>query len=89
MTGILDQVPRSLPHQNLAEALTEVFTTQHTALDAVNAAARQQPVSLPDGTVAVPVPPPATPPRAAQQAAQRAAQRQATYEAIWTLHRQG
>jgi hypothetical protein len=68
--------------QNLAEALTEVFTTQRTALDAVNAAARQQPVPLPDGTVAVPVPPPATPPRA-QQAAQRAAQRQATYDQVW------
>src|SRR5712691_10836854 len=75
--------------QNLAEALTEVFTTQRPALDAVNAAMRQQPVSLPDGTVAVPVPPPATPPRAQQQAAQRAAQRQATYEQVWTLHRQG
>src|SRR3989475_3248604 len=75
--------------QHLAEALTEVFTTQRPALDAVNAAARQQPVPLPDGTVAVPVPPPATPPRAQQQAAQRAAQRQATYEAVWTLHRQG
>src|SRR6266540_6485941 len=75
--------------QNLAEALTEVFTTQRPALDAVNAAARQQPVPLPDGTVAVPVPPPATPPRAQQQAAQRAAQRQATYEQVWALHRQG
>src|SRR2546426_2647681 len=75
--------------QNLAEALTEVFTTQRPALDAVNAATRQQRVPLPDGTVAVPVPPPATPPRAQQQAAQRAAQRQATYEAVWTLHRQG
>ncbi|OLE61833.1 MAG: hypothetical protein AUI36_11185, partial [Cyanobacteria bacterium 13_1_40CM_2_61_4] len=75
--------------QNLAEALTEVFTTQRPALEAVNAAARQQPVPLPDGTVAVPVPPPATPPRAQQQAAQRAAQRQATYDAVWTLHRQG
>jgi len=58
--------------QNLAEALTEVFTTQHIALDAVNAAARQQPVPLPDGTVAVPVPPPATPPRAQQQEIGRA-----------------
>src|SRR5882672_2005336 len=75
--------------QNLAEALTQVFTMHSTALDAVNAAVRQQPVPLPDGTVAVPVPPPATPPRAQQQATQRAAQRQATYEAVWTLHRQG
>ncbi len=50
---------------------------------------RQQPVSLADGTVAVPVPPPATPPRAQQQAAQRAAHRQVTSDAVWTLHRQG
>jgi transposase len=75
--------------QNLAEALEEVFTTQHQTFDAVNAARRQQPVPLPDGTLAVPVPPPATPPRAAQQAAQRAAARQARYEQVWALHRQG
>jgi transposase len=75
--------------QNLAEALEEVFTTQHQTFDAVNAARRQQPIPLPDGTLAVPVPPPATPPRAAQQAAQRAAVRQARYEQVWALHRQG
>src|SRR6266446_8380201 len=75
--------------QNLAEALTQVFTMQRPALDAVNAAVCQQPVSLADGTVAVPVPPPATPPRAQQQAAQRAAHRQVTYDAAWRLHRQG
>jgi transposase len=75
--------------QNLAAALEQVFTTHHHALETVNAAVRHQPVPLPDGTVAVPVPPPATPPRAQQQAAQRAAQRQATYDAVWTLHRQG
>jgi transposase len=68
--------------QNLAEALEEVFTTQHQTFDAVNAARRQQPIPLPDGTLAVPVPPPATPPRAAQQAAQRAAVRQARYEQV-------
>jgi len=75
--------------QNLAEALEEVFTTQHHAFDAVHAARRQQPVPLPDGTTAVPVPPPPTPPRAQQQAAQRAACRQALYDEVWTLHRQG
>ena len=50
---------------------------------------RPQPVSLANGTVAVPVPPPPTPPRAQQQAAQRAARRQATSDTVWTLHRQG
>jgi len=49
----------------------------------------QQPVPLPDGTLAVPVPPPPIPTRAEQQAAQRAAQRQARYEQVWALHRQG
>jgi len=68
--------------QNLAAALEQVFTTHHQALEAINEAVRQQPVSLADGTVVVPVPPPATPPRAQQQAAQRAARRQATYDAV-------
>jgi transposase len=75
--------------QKRREALDEVFTTPHQALDTVNAARHQPPVPLPDGTVAVPVPPPATPPRAPQQAAQRAACRQARYERVWTLHHQG
>jgi transposase len=75
--------------QNLAQALDEVFTTQSQALAAVNTALRQQPVPLPDGTIAVPVLPPPTPARAQQQAAQRAAHRQATYDQVWALHRQG
>jgi transposase len=75
--------------QNLAEALTQVFTTHGTALDAVNAAANQRPVPLPDGSVAVPVPPPPTPPAEQARAAQHAAHRQARYDAVWTLHRQG
>ena len=75
--------------QNLAEALTQVFTTHGPALDAVNATVRQQPVPLPDGTSAVPVPPPPTPPPEQARAAQRAARRQAIYDEVWTLHRQG
>src|SRR3989454_4127353 len=75
--------------QNLRDTLDEVFTTHHQALGAVNAAMCQQPVPLPDGTTAVPVPPPATPPLAQQQAAQRAAHRQALYDEVWTLHRAG
>ena len=64
--------------QNLAEALTHVFTTHGRALDAVNATEHQQPVPLPDGTSAVPVPPPPTPPA-----------EQARYDTVWALHRQG
>ena len=75
--------------QNLAEVLTQVFTTHGRVLDAVNATERQQPVALPDGTSAVPVPPPPTPPAEQARAAQRAARRQAVYDAVWTLHRQG
>src|SRR6516165_2476674 len=75
--------------QNLAEALTHVFTTHGRALDAVNATEHPQPVPLPDGTSAVSVPPPPTPPAEAARAAARAARRQARYDAVWALHRQG
>jgi transposase len=75
--------------QNLRETLDEVFTAHHQALAAVNAALRQQPVVLPDGAVALPVPPRATPKAVQQRAAQRAAHRQARYDEVWTLHRQG
>jgi transposase len=75
--------------QNLAEALTQVFTTQGRVLDAVNAVGRSQPVPLPDGTYAVPVPPPPTPPAEQVRAAQRAARRQAVYDEVWAWHRQG
>jgi transposase len=76
--------------QNLREALDQVFTTYPQAFDAVNALERQQPVVLPDGVVAVPVPSPAEPPTLAQQrAGQRQARRQALHTQIWTLHQQG
>jgi transposase len=76
--------------QNLREALEHVFTTYPQAFDAVNALERQQPVVLPDGLVAVPVPPAAEPSTPAQQrAAQRQAHRQALHTQIWTLHQQG
>src|SRR5262249_57548989 len=55
--------------QNLAEALTHVFTTHGRALDAVNATEHPQPVPLPDGTSAVSVPPPPTPPAEQARAA--------------------
>ena len=67
--------------QNLREALDQVFTTYPHAFDAVNALERQQPVLLPDGVVAVPVPPPAEPSTPAQQ---RAVQRQARRQGLHT-----
>jgi transposase len=75
--------------QNLADALTHVFTTHGRALDAVNVTAHQQPVPLPDGPSAVLVPPPPTPPAEEARAAQRAARRQARYDTVWAFHRQG
>jgi transposase len=75
--------------QNLAEALDQVFTTHGQALDAVNAALRQQPVPLSGGTVAVPVPSTDSPTPAQQRAAQRQVRRQSAYEQVWALHRQG
>jgi len=75
--------------QNLAETLDQVFTTHGQALDAVNAALRQQPVPGSDGAVVVPVPPPSTPSLVQQRAAQRQARRQTIYNQIGTLHRQG
>jgi hypothetical protein len=71
--------------QNLAEALTQVFTTHGRVLDAVNATECQQPVPLSDGTSAVPVPPPPTPPAEQARAAQCAARRQARYDKVRQL----
>lgn len=76
--------------QNLRETLDQVFMTHEQALKAVNTLMRQQPVLLPDGAVAVPVPPPVeTPTPAQQRAGQRQARRQALHTQVWTLHRQG
>src|SRR4030095_16496714 len=75
--------------QNLREALDQVFITHNPILDAVNETMRQQPVPLPDGALAVPVPPHDIPLPAQQRAAQRQARRQALHTQVWTLHRQG
>jgi transposase len=75
--------------QNLREALDQVFLTHSTVLDAVNETGRQQPMLLPAGVVAVPVPPHDIPLPAQQRAAQRQARRQALHQQVWALHRQG
>jgi len=75
--------------QNLREALDQVFLTQSHALDAVNETVRQQPVPLPEGAMAVPVPPHDIPLPAQQRAAQRQARRQGLHQQVWALHRQG
>jgi len=75
--------------QNLREALDQVFSTHSPILDAVNETMRQQPVPLPDGAMAVPVPPHDIPLPAQQRAAQRQARRQALHTQVWALHHQG
>jgi len=76
--------------QNLRETLDQVFLTHEHALEAVNTLMRQQSVLLPEGTVAVPVPPPVeTPTPAQQRAGHRQARRQALHTQVWALHHQG
>jgi transposase len=75
--------------QNLREALDQVFSMHAQALDAVNALGHQQSVPLPDGALAVPVPPHDLPLPAQQRAAQRQARRQALHTQVWALHHQG
>jgi transposase len=75
--------------QNLREALDQVFATYGQALEAVNETMRQHPVPLPDGAMAVPVPPRDIPLPAQQRMAQRQAHRQALHTQVWALHRQG
>jgi transposase len=75
--------------QNLREALDQVFIMQSQALDAVNALVHQQLVPLPDGAMAVPVPPHDIPLPAQQRSAQRQEQRLALHTQVGALHRQG
>jgi transposase len=75
--------------QNLREALDQVFSTYSQALDAVNVLVHQQPVPLPDGAMAVPVPPQDIPLPAQQRAAERQVRRQTLHTQVWALHRQG
>jgi len=76
--------------QNLRETLDQVLLTHEQALEAVNTLMRQQPVLLPEGAVAVPVPPPVETPTPAQQRAEhRQARRQARHTQVWALHHQG
>jgi len=75
--------------QNLREALDQVCITHSPILDAVNETRRQQPVPLPDGAMAVPVPPHDLPLPAQQRAAQRQARRQALHTQVWAWHHQG
>lgn len=71
------------------DALDQVFHTHRPALEAVNDMLRRQGVPLPDGTVAVAVPPLRTPTTTPQQVAQRRAQRVALHQQVWALRDHG
>jgi transposase len=75
--------------QNLAETLDQVFHAHGKVLEAVNETLRQAPVTQPDGTLAVPVPPPGPPRKAQELAHPRQARRLALHQQIWAYHRQG
>lgn len=74
---------------NLADTLEEVFREYSRELDAIHEARNRQEVTLPDGSVAVPVPavPPA--PAAERQSEQNRARRLWQYEQVWELRQQG
>ncbi len=75
--------------QNLAETLQEVFTAHSQELAALNETEHQKPVTLEDGTIAVPIAPPEKDPVVQTLAQQRREQRLANYNAVWSLHEKG
>ncbi len=75
--------------QNLREALDQGCRTPSQALEAGNAAWRQQPVSLPAGAMAMPGPPHDLPRSAPPGAVPRQAHRQALHAQVWAVPRQG
>jgi len=74
---------------NLADTLEEVFREYSRELDAINEARRLQDVTLPDGSLAVPVPPTQAAPAAARKAEQSRARRLSQYEQVWEFRKQG
>ena len=74
---------------NLADTLEEVFREYSRELDAINEARRLQDVTLPDGSLAVPVPPVQPAPATTLKAEQSRARRLAPYEQVWKLRQQG
>jgi transposase len=74
---------------NLADTLEEVFQEYSRELDAINEARSRQAITLPDGSVAVPVPPAPPAPAAQRQSQQSRTQRLWQYEQVWELHKQG
>jgi transposase len=75
--------------QNLAETLTQVFSTHNQALKAVDEAFSLASVTQTDGTRVVRVPRPSREEEALRAAEQSRARKLAVYQQVWDLHRSG
>lgn len=87
--GAIQVADRFHLFDNLADTLEEVFQAYSRELNAIHEAGSQQEVTLPDGSVAVPVPCVQPAPAAARKAEQSRAQRLWQYEQVWELRQQG
>ena len=87
--GAIQVADRFHLFDNLADTLEEVFQAYSRELNAIHEARSQQEVTLPDGSVAVPVPCVQPAPAAARKAQQSRAQRLWQYEQVWELRQQG
>jgi transposase len=95
-SGISERAPDAIQaadrfhlFDNLADTLEEVFREYSRELDAINEARRLQDVTLPDGSLAVPVPPVQPAPAATLKAEQSRTRRLTQYEQVWKLRQQG
>jgi transposase len=87
--GAIQVADRFHLFDHLADTLEEVFQAHSRELNAIHEARRLQEVTLPEGSVAVPVShaPPA--PAVQRQSEQSRARRLWQYEQVWELHKQG
>jgi transposase len=75
--------------QNLAAALQEVFSAHPHEIAALNEAKQSEPLTLDDGSVAVPVAPPVSTVQSQQTITHNRARRVAEYEQVRDLYQQG
>jgi len=75
--------------QNLAAALQEIFSAHPHEIEALNAAKQSAPLTLDDGSVAVPVAPPVSTVKSQQTIEHNRARRVADYEQVRDLYQRG
>lgn len=75
--------------QNIAAALQEVFNTHAHEIEALNQAKPSEPLTLDDGSIAVPVASPVSSGKSQQRVENNRAKRVATYEDVRALHQKG